>query len=613
MSVSIRTKIAFITLAILFFALGANTLVSSIVFTRAYSTALESKSNIIAHSLKEKLDRLLKFDIPLQNLVGFEEQCKELVVDHSEISYAMIVDPNGKILFHNDSTRMGRVISNFNNHKNINTLPAECKLITEENKEFYDICLPVLGKHNEKIAIVRIGFPKELISRQIERMILYSIFVAFVFLSLGILFSLISQNFLIIQPLDKLVSVIKNIRQKGMISTEIVEIKSNDEIGQLGEAFNHMIVELNEYQKKIKNHAQELESVVKKRTAELRGVNTRLEFDIFERKQIEKALRASEEKYRLLIKNLPSIIYRGDSNWPVEFIDQKLELVTGYKVDDFNSGKVKWSGIIIEEDIEPARTRVIRALNTDKSFVREYRIKSKAGNIRWIQDRGQIVCDKKGQIEFISGVMFDITEQKQMEETLAQELIRRRILIDQSRDGIVVLDQTGKVYEANHRYAEMLGYSMEEVYQLYVWDWDTQWTKLQLLEMIRAVDDTGDSFQTRHRRKDHTYFDVEISTNGAVCGGQKLVFCVCRDITERNQAANEREKLIFELQEAVRQVKQLTGLLPICSACKMIRDDQGYWNKIETFIREHSDAEFTHSICPECEKRLYPEYCEHDE
>jgi PAS domain S-box-containing protein len=612
MLISIRTKIVFITLAILFFALGANTLVSSIVFTRAYSKALESKSDTIAHSLKEKLDRLLKFNIPLQNLVGFEEQCKELVVDHHEISYAMVVDPDGKILFHNDPTRMGCFIGDFNNRKNIKTLPDECNLITQDNKEFYGISLPVFGKQGENIAIVRLGFPKELISRQTETIVLYSTCVAFIFLSLGILLSLISQNFMIIRPLDRLIFVIRNIRQKGMNSTEIVEIKSNNEIGQPGKAFNHMILEINEYQKKIKNHAQELESVVKKRTAKLREANTQLELDIVERKEIEKALRTSEEKYRLLIKNLPSIIYKGDGEWPVEFIDKKLEFVTGYKADDFNSGNLKWSDIVVEEDIEPARRTVLRALDTDRSFVREYRIRSKDGNIRWIQDRGQIVCDKKGQIEFISGVMFDVTECKQTEETLAQELFRMRILIDQSRDGIVVLDQNGKVYEANKRYAEMLGYSIDEIYQLHVWDWETQWTRSQLLEMVRTVDDTGDFLQTRHRRKDHSCYDVEISTNGAVCGGQQLVFCVCRDITERSQAAHEREKLILELQEAIRKVKQLNGLLPICSSCKRIRDDQGYWSKIETYIREHSDAEFTHGICPECEKRLYPEFCDDD-
>lgn len=62
-----------------------------------------------------------------------------------------------------------------------------------------------------------------------------------------------------------------------------------------------------------------------------------------------------------------------------------------------------------------------------------------------------------------------------------------------------------------------------------------------------------------------------------------------------------------ELQEALTKIKTLSGLLPICASCKKIRDDKGYWNRIETYISDHSEAEFSHSICPECTKKLYPE------
>jgi len=78
------------------------------------------------------------------------------------------------------------------------------------------------------------------------------------------------------------------------------------------------------------------------------------------------------------------------------------------------------------------------------------------------------------------------------------------------------------------------------------------------------------------------------------------------DVTERKRAEEEREKLIEELQNALAKVKTLSGLLPICSSCKKIRDDKGYWNQIEAYIRDHSEAEFSHSICPECVKELYP-------
>lgn len=75
----------------------------------------------------------------------------------------------------------------------------------------------------------------------------------------------------------------------------------------------------------------------------------------------------------------------------------------------------------------------------------------------------------------------------------------------------------------------------------------------------------------------------------------------------RKRAEREREKLIEELQEALGSVKTLRGLLPICSSCKKVRDDRGYWNQIETYVRAHTEAAFSHSLCPECEKKLYPE------
>jgi DNA-binding response OmpR family regulator len=74
--------------------------------------------------------------------------------------------------------------------------------------------------------------------------------------------------------------------------------------------------------------------------------------------------------------------------------------------------------------------------------------------------------------------------------------------------------------------------------------------------------------------------------------------------------AIERKKLVLELHEALANVKKLSGMLPICASCKKIRDDKGYWTQVETYIRSHSEAEFTHGICPECAKKLYPEYYE---
>ncbi len=80
---------------------------------------------------------------------------------------------------------------------------------------------------------------------------------------------------------------------------------------------------------------------------------------------------------------------------------------------------------------------------------------------------------------------------------------------------------------------------------------------------------------------------------------------ISKDITERKRLERVRENLIAELQDALVRIRTLKGLIPICSSCKKIRDDSGYWNQIEAYISEHSDAEFSHSLCPQCANKLY--------
>jgi len=84
-------------------------------------------------------------------------------------------------------------------------------------------------------------------------------------------------------------------------------------------------------------------------------------------------------------------------------------------------------------------------------------------------------------------------------------------------------------------------------------------------------------------------------------------------IAALQRSEEERARLIRELQEALANIKTLSGMIPICASCKKIRDDKGFWNQIETYLRAHSDAKFTHGICPECVKKLYPELSQADE
>jgi PAS domain S-box-containing protein len=116
-------------------------------------------------------------------------------------------------------------------------------------------------------------------------------------------------------------------------------------------------------------------------------------------------------------------------------------------------------------------------------------------------------------------------------------------------------------------------------------------------------------FETRLRKVDGQSCWVENSARAIreARGGRLIYEGSLQTINERKTAEDERERLILELQDALAQVKTLSGLLPICAACKKIRDDNGYWNQIEEYIQTHSDAEFTHSFCPDCMRNLYPE------
>jgi PAS domain-containing protein len=107
-------------------------------------------------------------------------------------------------------------------------------------------------------------------------------------------------------------------------------------------------------------------------------------------------------------------------------------------------------------------------------------------------------------------------------------------------------------------------------------------------------------------RKDGTEFPLELSLAVWKKGEETFYSGIIRDITERKRAEEEREKLILELQDAMTKIKVLRGLLPICASCKRIRDDTGYWKQLEDYIADRSEAQFTHGICSECSRKLYP-------
>ncbi len=199
-----------------------------------------------------------------------------------------------------------------------------------------------------------------------------------------------------------------------------------------------------------------------------------------------------------------------------------------------------------------------------------------------------------------------------LEEALLESENRYRMLFERAGDAIFILDaegeKAGQIVAANQVAAEMHGYSVDELLTLNITDLDTPDNAREAPRRIRrALEGEWIKVEIMHRKKDGTLFPVEVSAGLLELGKHKYILAFDRDITERKRAEEEQEKLIQALQDALAKVKTLKGLLPICVWCKKIRDDKGYWTKVETYIREHSDASFTHGICPECLKRESPE------
>ncbi len=129
-------------------------------------------------------------------------------------------------------------------------------------------------------------------------------------------------------------------------------------------------------------------------------------------------------------------------------------------------------------------------------------------------------------------------------EALNSEIERRHLLTSKSRDGIVILDTNGAIIEANESFANMLGYPMEQLRTLHVWDWDATMTRAELNARLDRANPKGEQFETRHRRADGTLADVEISSTAAIIEGKRHILAICRDITERKRteaALIERE------------------------------------------------------------------------
>ncbi|MBL8491367.1 MAG: PAS domain S-box protein, partial [Rhodocyclaceae bacterium] len=156
------------------------------------------------------------------------------------------------------------------------------------------------------------------------------------------------------------------------------------------------------------------------------------------------------------------------------------------------------------------------------------------------------------------GVSRDITDRVRIQRELEDEVSRRRLIFEQSGDGIALLRTDGSLAEFNPAFARMLGYPAAEMQGLRIWDWDVHWTRDELGPLLRQHGMQQIQVETRHRRKDGTRYDVEVTVNGVHWAGEDFLFCVHRDITARKLAEGQLRETAFLLAESQR-IGQLGG------------------------------------------------------
>ena len=204
----------------------------------------------------------------------------------------------------------------------------------------------------------------------------------------------------------------------------------------------------------------------------------------------------------------------------------------------------------------------------------------------------------------------DLSARRRAEKKILESEEKFRNIVEISLAGIYIIQSDMFVY-VNKKFAEILGYSVEEClnqmpFQQTVHPDDIGLVREQINKRISGEVGTT-NYTFRGIRKDGKIIHLEIFGSTIHLAGKPSVSGSILDITKRKQAEKDRDKLIVDLRKSLSEVKTLRGFLPICSHCKKIRDDEGYWNQIELYIQKHSETEFSHGICPECAKKYYPD------
>lgn len=417
MRLSISYKIVLITSAVLILAITGNAVVNGVLFSREYARTQASRAIAIGQSLKSQLNRLLSLNIPLENLSGFEKQCFEVVESYDGISYAMVADLNGRVLFHSDPDMNGVQLA-----APYLPRPGEEGHSPQVVRvgEFYEAVIPVFDAPGVYLGTVRIGFPEKIVADQRNRLLKVSGLsgAAFICLSILVLFFLLQH--LITRPLSKLIFVIQAIRENRSDVNAADLSRRKDEIGNLGASFMKLMEELNRSRSKIEEYADHLEEVVKQRTRELQATNRDLNEEVQERKK-------AVQLYRELFEDAPVMYVITRDNPDGSLITNCNELflqtlgflryeVIGRKLGEFYTRDSVGETREVEEETELP--------GSYKS--EEYRLKTKDGRTIETLLRAIPQHDDTGYVTGARVMFVDITARKAAEKENNQLLARLR-------------------------------------------------------------------------------------------------------------------------------------------------------------------------------------------
>lgn len=240
-------------------------------------------------------------------------------------------------------------------------------------------------------------------------------------------------------------------------------------------------------------------------------------------------LKASEERYRCIVETAKEGIWVVDAQLRTEYVNQRLAEMFGYTVEEMRDRPIfdfmdDKSRILAERHIDRNRQ------NIKQQF--DFCYQRKDGSPLWAIVCTNQILNERGEFSGAIAMLTDVTERKQAEEVLK----RSQLLFEHSRDIVLFVRLDGKIIEANNAAVQAYGYDREELLDLKIEDLRAPQTLALIAEQLEQADKQGILFETIHRRKDGSFFPVEVSAQSKVIGKEKLILSIIRDITKRKTA-----------------------------------------------------------------------------